>query len=92
MSCATGTFEALNWMMFGGVMPGGRMRVMVFVTDAICAMAAPRSVPGWKYTRSSPMPGMDCDSMRSMPPTVVENARSEMNVTRRSMSSAERPG
>ena len=32
------------------------------------------------------MPGIDCDSMRSMPLTVVENARSLMRTTRRSMS------
>ncbi len=43
---ATGTFEALNWMTTGGVIPGGVMRKMVFVTEEICAMAAPMSVPG----------------------------------------------
>ena len=48
MSCATGTFEALNWMTFGGVIPGGVMRRIVAETEEICAMAAPMSVPGWK--------------------------------------------
>ena len=38
------------------------------------------------------MPGIDCDSMRSMPLTVVEKPRSLMRTTRRSMSCAERPG
>ena len=39
-----------------------------------------------------PMPAIDCDSMREMPLTVVENARSLMKTTRRSMSSADSPG
>ena len=38
------------------------------------------------------MPLIDCESMRWMPATVVDIARSLMNTTRRSMSSAERPG
>ena len=38
------------------------------------------------------MPLIDCESMREMPATVVENARSLMKTTRRSMSSADRPG
>ncbi len=39
-----------------------------------------------------PIPGIDCDSMRSIPLTVVEKARSLMSTTRRSMSCAESPG
>src|SRR5438105_14542679 len=35
---------------------------------------------------------IDCESMRWMPLTVVDMARSLMNTTRRSMSSADRPG
>ena len=38
------------------------------------------------------MPVMDCESMRVMPATVVDMARSLMKTTRRSMSSADRPG
>ena len=53
-------------------MPGGAMRRMELFTEVICAMALPMSVPGWKYTRSRPMLGIDCDSMREMPLTVVE--------------------
>jgi hypothetical protein len=48
VSCATGTFVALNWITLGGVMPGGAMRRIVLDTEEICAMAAPMSVPGWK--------------------------------------------
>jgi hypothetical protein len=79
-------------MMTGGVMPGGKMRRMVPLMALICAMDAPRSVPWWKNTLTSPMPGMQFDSMRSMPLTVVEYARSLMMTTRRSISSADRPG
>ena len=35
---------------------------------------------------------IDCESMREMPLTVVDMARSLMKTTRRSMSSADRPG
>ncbi len=38
------------------------------------------------------MPGIDCDSIRSIPFTVVEKARSLMSTTRRSMSCADSPG
>ncbi len=55
-------------------------------------MAPPISLPGWKYTFRMPVPGIDCDSMRWMPFTVVEYARSVMKTTRRSMSSVVRPG
>jgi hypothetical protein len=48
VSCATGTFDALNWITLGGVMPGGVMRRIVALTELICAIAAPMSVPGWK--------------------------------------------
>ena len=48
VSCATGTLEALNWITLGGCMPGGMMRRTVLDTDAIWAMAAPMSAPGWK--------------------------------------------
>ncbi len=38
------------------------------------------------------MPLIDCESMREMPLTVVDMARSLMKTMRRSMSAAERPG
>src|SRR6266542_2531930 len=79
-------------MTFGGVIPGGAIRKIVAVTEDICAMAAPISVPGSKYTRMRPTPGIEFDSMREMPLTVVENARSLMSTTRRSISSAGNPG
>ena len=46
--CATGTLDALLWMMLGGVMPGGIARSDVLDEAAICAIALPISVPGWK--------------------------------------------
>jgi hypothetical protein len=39
---------ALNWMMAGAVMPGGRMRRMLPLPEEIWAMALAMSVPGWK--------------------------------------------
>ena len=48
------------------------MRRMELLTAEICAMAPPMSLPGWKYTFRMPVPGIDCDSMREMPLTVVE--------------------
>ena len=45
---ATGTFEALNWMMFGGCMPGGAMRSTALLCAEICAIAVPISAPCWK--------------------------------------------
>ena len=92
MSWTIGTLPALNWMMIGGWIPGGRIRSTVFETELICAIAAPMSVPGWKNTRIIPTPGIDCDSIRSIPLTVVEKLRSLMMTTRRSISSADRPG
>ena len=53
-------------------MPGGAIRRIVLDTEEICAIAAPMSVPGWKYTFSSPIPEIDRDSMREIPLTVVE--------------------
>jgi hypothetical protein len=50
------------------------------------------SAPGSKYTRSSPLLDIDCDSIREIPATVVESARSVRKVTRRSISSADSPG
>ena len=91
MSCTTGTLLALNWMMLGGVMPGGMKRRMVEQTADTWAMLGPMSVPGWKYTRSSATPWMLCDSIRWMPLTVVDMARSVRDVTRRSISSGARP-
>jgi hypothetical protein len=79
-------------MMFGGVMPGGIERVAVFVTLLICAIAPPMSAPCSKYTLTMPMPLIVCDSSREMPLTVVDSARSVISTTRRSMSSADRPG
>jgi hypothetical protein len=78
VSWATGTFEALNCSTVGGVIPGGRIRRIVCPTAVIWAMAPPISTPGWKYTLMIPIPSIACDSMRSMSPTVVENARSLM--------------
>ena len=48
VTCTTGTFEALNWMIFGGAIPGGAMRSTALLCAEICAMAAPISAPGWK--------------------------------------------
>src|SRR3954466_4186854 len=79
-------------MMVGGVMPGGMMRLAVSITEAICAMAPPMSLPGSNHTLRIPIPLIDCESMREMPLTVVDITRSLMKTTRRSMSSAERPG
>ncbi len=73
-------------------MAGGRMRRTVEDTLVIWAIAAPMSVSGSKYTLSIPIPDRDCDSMRLIPFTVVDMARSLMMTTRRSMSSALRPG
>ena len=67
-----GTVAGLYWMMTGGEMPGGRIRRMVPLMALIWAIAAPMSMPGWKNTLTSPVPGMQVDSMRSMPLTVVE--------------------
>ena len=86
-----GTVAGLYAMMTGGEMPGGRMRRMVPLIALTWAIAAPMSMPWWKKTLTRPTPGMQFDSMRSMPATVVEYARSEMITTRRSISSAERP-
>ena len=55
-------------------------------------MAPPISLPGSKYTLRMPRLLIDCESMRVIPLTVVDMARSLMNTTRRSMSSAESPG
>ena len=92
VSCATGTFDALNRTMTGGVMPGGMIRLAVSITDEICAIAPPMSLPGSNQTLRMPRPLIDCESMREMPLTVLDMARSLMKTTRRSMSSAERPG
>ena len=59
-------------MIAGGCMPGGASRSKVLETAPIWAIAAPISVPGWKYTFMTPTPGIDCDSTRSIPLTVVE--------------------
>ena len=79
-------------MMLGGVIPGGMIRLAVRETETICAMAPPMSLPGSKYTLRMPRQLIDCESMRVIPLTVVDMARSLMNTTRRSMSSAESPG
>ena len=79
-------------MIEGGAMPGGMMRLAVSITEAICAMAPPMSLPGSNQTLRMPMPLIDCESMRWMPLTVVDMARSLMKTTRRSMSSAASPG
>ena len=74
------------------MIPGGMIRKTVSDVDVICAMALPMSDPGSKYTRSTAVPSIDCESIRETPPTDVEIPRSLMNVTRLSMSSADRPG
>ena len=79
-------------MIVGGVMPGGKMRVIVLVTLVICAIAPPMSAPCSKYTFTTPMPRIVCDSSRETPLTVVDSARSVISTTRRSMSSADSPG
>ena len=48
VTCTTGTFDALNWMMFGGDMPGGAMRRIALLCAEICAIALPMSLPCWK--------------------------------------------
>jgi len=67
-----GTVAGLYVMITGGEIPGGSMRSTVPLIALICAIAAPMSMPGWKKTFTRPMPGMQFDSMRSMPATVVE--------------------
>ena len=73
-------------------MPGGMMRLAVSITEAICAMAPPMSLPGSNQTLRIPILLIDCESIRWMPLTVVDMARSLMKTTRRSMSSADNPG
>jgi hypothetical protein len=38
----------LNWITPGGCIPGGALRRIELLTEEICAMAPPMSVPGWK--------------------------------------------
>ena len=41
VTCTTGTLDALNRIMFGGVIPGGAMRRIELFCAEICAMAPP---------------------------------------------------
>jgi hypothetical protein len=45
VSCATVTFEALNWSTTGGCIPGGMMRAADSDADVIWAIAPPMSDP-----------------------------------------------
>src|SRR5579862_6085628 len=92
VTCATGTFDALDWITYGGVIPGGMALIAVCDDDTIWAIAVAMSVPGWKYTLTSPTPYSDCDSMREMPLTVEDMFRSLRSTTRASMSLGNMPG
>ena len=78
-------------MISGGVVPGGMVRRRVWLIAVTSASAAPMLASGWKKTRISPTPAIDCDSMCSMLLTVVVIARSEMVTMRPSTSFGDRP-
>ena len=78
-------------MMSGGVMLGGSTRNTVCWMEVISATASSILTFGWKNTLMTPMPLTDWLSMCSMPLTVVVIARSEMLMTRVSMSLGEMP-
>lgn len=75
-SCRIGTVDALYVMMFGGSVPGGRMRRIDAALLAACAIARLMSAPGWKNTFTTDTPFSDCDSMCSMSSTSDVSARS----------------
>src|SRR5205809_247131 len=78
-------------MISGGVVPGGIVRRRVWLIAVTSASAAPMLASGWKKTRISPTPAIDCDSMCSMLLTVVVIARSEMVTMRPSTSFGDSP-
>src|ERR1700722_10739451 len=90
-ACSTGTLDALNRTMNGGVVPGGAIRRIVSEMADTCAMAPAMSVPGWKNTFSTAYPVNDSDSMCSMLSTVVVMPRSCGVMIVRSMSSGDSP-
>ena len=86
-ACRIGTFDALNCRINGGVVPGGRIRSIVWLIAVTCATAASIFAPGWKKTLITEMPLNDCDSICSISFTVVVIARSLTVVNRFSISS-----
>ncbi len=75
-SCRIGTVDALYVMMFGGSVPGGRMRRIDAALLAASAIARLMSAPGWKKIFTTDTPFSDCDSMCSMSSTSDVSARS----------------
>ena len=73
------------------MVPGGMMRVIVWLMAVIWATAASTLAPGWKKTLMTPTPARDWDSMCSMSLTVVVIARSLRVTMRFSISSGVRP-
>ena len=67
-----GTSVALNRRMMGGVIPGGRVRVLLWDAAVSSAMPVATSAVGWKNTLITATPSSDCDSMCSMSLTVAE--------------------
>src|ERR1700737_3720790 len=78
-------------MMFGGSVPGGRLRSIDAEFDAAWATARLMSAPGGKKTLMTETPASDCDSMCSMSSTSVVSERSYGVVIRCAMSWAEKP-
>src|SRR5208283_1511920 len=86
-----GTLEALYWMTSGGVVPGGMLLICVCAIAVTCATAVAMLTFGWKKILMIAMPFNDCDSMCSMPLTVVVSERSLRMVIRLAICSGDRP-
>ena len=53
---STGTDDASNTRIFGGVIPAGSCLITVCEVAVTCACAAATSVPGWKKILTMPLP------------------------------------
>src|SRR5437868_15402929 len=86
-----GTLEASYFRIFGGKIPGGSTRRIVWTMAVIWANASSTLASGWKNTLMTATPLYDCDSICSISFTVVVMARSETVTIRFSISSGEIP-
>ncbi len=90
-SCTMGTVDASYDSTNGGVVPGGAARSKACDTAVICATASSGFTPCWKKYFTTDMPPSDCDSVCSMPVTVVCAVRSASETMRLAISSGGRP-
>ena len=90
-SCRTGTVAASNLRILPGNIPGGMLRMELFICETTCATAISTWTFGWKKILMTAMLLYDCDSMCSMSFTFEVRFLSKFVTTRFSISSGDRP-